>query len=154
MTIGDRYRRSSSKKYTKGPDMNTLLDQAFCTGIRKIDQQHIKVINFLTKLTEQDEIKLDSELLSEIMTELIRYSEDHLKTEEEYMRQYGYPDYESHKKLHSEYKRKVAEFSVGILDKNHSTPSEMISFLSHWWTNHIRNVDMKYKDFFANKGVR
>jgi hemerythrin-like metal-binding protein len=134
--------------------MSLEWNEQFSVGVGKFDTQHQQVFRLLNKLiTEQTEV-IDTETISEIIMEMIRYSELHLSSEEQYMREYSYPDYESHRQLHLFYKKKVAELSIDALNKDTRIPRKLASFMTEWWTGHILNVDMKYKNFFAAKGVK
>ncbi|KHF24802.1 hypothetical protein JV46_03280 [Solemya velum gill symbiont] len=37
--------------------------------------------------------------------------------------------------------------------EKYKLPQLVLEFLIDWWTNHILVEDMKYKDFFRDKGV-
>jgi hemerythrin len=125
----------------------------YSVGVSKLDQQHQYIFRLLNKLTTEKTEAFDTETISELMMEMVRYSELHLNFEEQYMRQHGYPDYEPHRQLHLNYKKKVAELSIDALNKDTHIPQKLASFLTEWWTGHILNVDMKYKAFFAARGV-
>jgi hemerythrin len=123
-------------------------------GVSELDQQHKHVFELLKKLGTETGQNVDSETLSETMMAIMQLSERHVRLEEQYMQKYGYPEYESHHQEHLNFKRKIAELSLDVMNKDPAAPQKMFSFLAHYWKNHILNIDMKYKDFFAAKGVK
>jgi len=79
---------------------------------------------------------------------------DHFEREEQYMLEYGYPEYSIQKKQHQEFKRKTVDFCMETMAHKVTVPTEIFSYLKLWWTNHILQEDMKYKKFFNEKGLK
>ncbi|NOX90816.1 MAG: hemerythrin family protein [Calditrichaeota bacterium] len=125
----------------------------YSVGIKEIDAQHKKLINIMNRLIEMRNARVDSELISETLTEMTEYASKHFETEEKYMVEYDYPDYDAHKKVHKEFKKKTAFFCVDTMSHKETIPIEILTFLKDWWINHILKSDMKYKEFFREKGV-
>ena len=84
---------------------------------------------------------------------MINYAVEHFKIEENLLKQHGYPDFLAHKQEHIEYLQKVSCLCEKEALYKSTVPDELLDYLIDWWTNHILNTDMKYKSFFAEKGV-
>jgi hemerythrin-like metal-binding protein len=69
------------------------------------------------------------------------------------MKVHGYPDLDEHRQEHIAYRRKAIDFSTAATIGVESVPQILIDYLSEWWMHHILDEDMKYKPFFAKKGV-
>ena len=69
------------------------------------------------------------------------------------MLDHKYPDYPKQLKEHNYYRGKIAYFCFDLMKDKDSVPADVLIFLKEWWTNHIINVDMKYKLFFKEKGL-
>ena len=79
--------------------------------------------------------------------------EYHFSDEEKLQRQYGYPDYENHKRYHEEYKRIVAgilnEFEQG--GATVALVSKTNQAIAGWLLNHIKKEDVKVAAHIRSK---
>jgi hemerythrin len=81
---------------------------------------------------------------------VVRYTEKHLKHEEEVMEKFGYPDLEKHKKTHEVFRKVIAE-DIKNLDDPKVFASEAALAMS-WVISHVKKTDKKYVDYFKEKG--
>ena len=125
----------------------------FSVGVASLDEQHKKIINFINKLIDQPEIDVHSETVHDILAEMLMYSKEHLYDEEMLLRKNGYPHFDSHVHYHMSYLEKFVDLSMSATESNETVPADLLAFLRDWWINHILNEDMKYKSFFAQKGI-
>ena len=69
------------------------------------------------------------------------------------MIEFGYPDYENHKKEHDTFVAKVVELE----DKLHANKLVLslgiTAFIKDWLKNHIKEEDKKYSKTFIKNGV-
>ena len=128
--------------------------ESFSVGVRDLDEQHKQIVIMVDTLIEMNEAKVDSEIVSDTLTKMTRYAIDHFKKEEHYMLEYGYPEFASQRKQHQEFKRKTVNFCMETMAHKVTIPTEIFSYLRLWWTNHILQEDMKYKEFFNERGLR
>lgn len=84
------------------------------------------------------------ERLSDILTEMRLYSEEHFAAEEEHMRDIGFAGFENHRKLHREYVKKMAHFCLEATEREWNTLKGVADYLSTWWTQHIQTQDLQY----------
>jgi hemerythrin-like metal-binding protein len=70
------------------------------------------------------------------------------------MQQYAYPYYKNHKREHDLFIAKVAEVEEKLKSGQLILSLEMTMFLKDWLKKHIQGTDMKYSDFFVEKGLR
>ena len=122
----------------------------FCTGIPEIDSQHHKIIDQINYLIDNLNIKDKASINQWIIANLDKYSEEHFSTEEDYLRKINYPNLKNHIKLQQSYKMKTVQSALKIMKSQEDVPEETIQFLKIWWTNHILNIDMEYKNFISN----
>ncbi|KHF24803.1 hemerythrin domain-containing protein [Solemya velum gill symbiont] len=67
----------------------------FSVGVRKLDEQHQKIIKMINRLSDNQD---DAHLFvsdREILLSLMEYAKLHLQYEEALLKKYGYPDLES-----------------------------------------------------------
>ena len=123
----------------------------YSLGFEKVDRQHRHLFEIINKLIERSAASSDSKLVTETLTEMLKYAKEHFTDEEELMQKYGYPEIELHKKQHAYFIETTAELSINALNNQSMVASEIAEFLQLWLTNHILKSDMKYRDFFKVK---
>ena len=125
----------------------------YSVGVQQLDEQHKKIISFINRLVNDTNLSVYSESLNEALTEMLKYSIEHLRYEENLLKENDYPDFDSHKQFHEDYIKRSSEFSISAMDSDYRVPTEVISYLRDWWEHHILEEDMKYKEFFKAKGI-
>ncbi|MGQ3685760.1 MAG: bacteriohemerythrin [Candidatus Loosdrechtia sp.] len=130
-----------------------LWDKSFSVGVRVLDEQHKQIVILINTLIEMSNVEVASEIISDTLTKMTRYALEHFKDEEHYMLEYGYPGFSLQKSQHQEFKKKTAGFCIDTMAYTETVPMEISEFLKSWWTNHILKEDMKYKEFFNEKGL-
>ena len=118
-------------------------------GIEPSDKHHRNLINIVNDLFDALSKGAKSEVIENFVQRLKVYSLAHFKAEEELMLKYKYPDLINHKIIHSEFIKKVEEFSVKI--GSEPIGKEIITFLVTWLIDHILKDDKKYADFILKK---
>jgi hemerythrin-like metal-binding protein len=126
----------------------------YSVGVAELDNQHKKIIALINELNASREISSRSEQLHNILGRIIIYAQNHLDYEENLLRENAYPGYENHLRKHQDYKLKVSDFAVDILEYREDLPEKLLNYLNQWWTAHILKEDMQYKPFFEEKGIR
>ena len=126
----------------------------YAVKVRLIDQQHKKLFDLLNKLYDAMRAQQGKEVLHNVLSELVRYTEDHFTTEERLMTQHGYPPLNSHKLEHQMLTKKVLDFEREVAGGRTSVSIEVMTFLKQWLEHHILGTDKQYSAFFAAKGVR
>lgn len=130
-----------------------IWNNSFSVGVRKLDEQHKKIIKILNKLIETKDSTVDSEIISDTLTEMTKYASEHFESEEKLMSEYNYPDYSLHKEQHKQFKEKTVKFCMDAMSYKATIPIEILTFLKEWWINHILESDMKYRTFFSQLGL-
>lgn len=120
----------------------------FSVGVASLDEQHKRLIGMINKLVDDSGACVDSETISDILTQMTKYASMHFRAEEQLMAEHDYPGLAAHRHEHLEYRKKAVNFCLKVMDKRPETPNEIINFLFEWWTQHILHSDMKYKKFF------
>jgi hemerythrin len=129
-------------------------NDSLSVGIVEIDRQHQRLVAMINELHDAMRQGKGKDILGKIINGLVTYAGTHFKTEEKYFDQFQYPEATTHKKEHSDFTQKVAEFK-GKFDTGQAVLSlEIITFLSNWLQHHINVIDKKYGPFFNQKGLR
>lgn len=127
---------------------------SFSVGIAKLDGQHMKIIGMINLLRSKPGVDVRSETVSELLTRLMNYANDHFVAEEQLLIKHGYPELTEHKEAHTAYRVKVATLCRDTMYHNASVPDELLLFLGDWWVNHILGADMRYSVFLIERGVK
>ena len=127
---------------------------SFRVNVKEIDQQHQKLVSMINELNDAMMQGKGKDVMGKIVNGLFSYTATHFKTEEKYFDQFRYPETDSHKKEHIAFVQKVSGFKDGYEKGKLGLSIEVMNFLSDWLKNHIKATDMKYSQFFNEKGLR
>jgi len=129
-------------------------DEYYKTGIEKIDAQHQKLFELITRVEQlkSPENKGDNDALIEILVKLNLYAIYHFETEENMLEENQYPASIDHKVEHRAFIEYIEIFSRNSLQQKKEATIESLSvFLKKWITNHIVTSDFDYKDYYKSE---
>ena len=126
---------------------------SYSVGIGEIDQQHQRMFQLIDRLERQSMTSVHSEVLSEVLGDMIQYANEHFSTEERLLARHDYPDLEEHQAQHLVFLERAAELNFETVVAQTDTPANTLTFLRLWWHHHILNVDMQYRDYLREHGV-
>jgi hemerythrin len=119
----------------------------FSVGYESLDNQHMKIIQLINTLIDHRDMPINSEVMEDIIGELLKYSSQHLEYEENLLQSLEYPEYQEHKKLHAEYVETIAGYTIEAINTKVIKTPVFLNFLKYWWAEHILKEDMKFKPF-------
>jgi hemerythrin len=125
----------------------------YSVGVELFDEQHKRLIIMLNKMIKDPGATTSSETVSDVLTHMTSYAQEHFKSEEHLMIKHGYPHIEQHKSKHIAFKKKVTELCTATTYGIEAVPQVLLEYLQQWLTQHILNEDMEYKPFFEEKGI-
>ena len=128
-------------------------DESFSVGVKALDEQHKQLVKLVNKLLEMNNVTVDSEAISDALTEMTKYARKHFDSEEKLMLKYDYLYYPEQKEEHKLFWKKTTAYCLDAMSHKESIPKEILVFLKSWWVHHILETDMKYKEFFRERGV-
>lgn len=126
----------------------------FSVKVKSIDTQHknlVKIVNRLYRFMMEGK---SSEILNEIVTELIDYTADHFSYEEKLFDQTNYPDAKKHKQEHDAFVNQVLGIKKKIDSGKMMVSNELLNILREWLLNHIAGSDMKYSSHLVKHKVK
>lgn len=122
-------------------------NDTFRVGHELMDQQHKALFALINRLHQEMRHKADSIQLGQTLQELRMYGEEHLASEEALMARLKFPDLEAHQDVHHLYRNKIAAFQGELVRVGESLAFDLLRFLRQWWTNHILELDFRYKPY-------
>jgi hemerythrin len=112
------------------------------TGIPVIDKQHRRLVDYINQL-DHARAHHSRDEVSDVLDQLVDYTLSHFAFEESLMEDAGYPFLNAHKRVHSLFVKRVADyqqrFKVG-----EDIGAELQVSLTTWLLNHIKNDDNDY----------
>lgn len=123
-------------------------------GIAKIDKEHQGLVDMLNTLHAGMLAGQGKDVLGPTLAKLIQYSQSHFTGEEVLFRLHAYPQAAEHKKEHDAFTAKAKALDADYKSGKAALTVELMNFLRDWLTKHIMGVDMQYKSYFAQKGVK
>jgi len=132
----------------------------YLVNVHRIDDQHKGLFYTLNLLHEALMKEDDLPLVDKLMTDLIRQTRVHFRTEEEFMQATHYPEYEGHKKIHDLLLQQVEDLqaaqqalTASNVRQHWIDRQETCDFLSLWLVDHIQAEDKKLGGFLKNHGI-
>jgi len=125
----------------------------YSVKVKRFDDDHQQLFSIINELHEGMKAGKGTEVLHDVLTKLLRYTERHFTAEEAVMQELGYPQLaaqiEQHRRFTTKIKETAEQYQAGAIGLS----VEVLDFLSKWLTQHIVGVDKQYGDFMNAKGV-
>ena len=123
-------------------------------GIALIDSQHREIIERVNQIADSVAKRNHSEVVQEILGELILFTHEHFALEERFMVEHGFPDMESHVEEH----RRLLQQLNNLIKEDLRTPRRnkaalVSAFLTDWAEQHILQTDKELGEFLVAKGL-
>ncbi len=129
-------------------------NETLSVNINSIDEQHKKLIDMINDFYDNIASRSNKDNISTLLSSMKQYTLEHFTREENYMKKFNYPDYESHKKEHDVFIAKVNDLEEKFTSGKLVLSLEVTVFLRDWLKKHIMGTDKKYSDFFIKNGVK
>ncbi len=125
----------------------------YCFDISIIDKEHRKFIDIINKAIVAKEHNGDPEEVRELLKEMANFALTHFKTEETYMKEFSYPEYQDHKEEHHDFTMTTIANLRKLNKGDYQITNEILEYLKRWLINHIQDTDKKYVDCFKENGL-
>lgn len=112
------------------------------TGIKVIDDQHKRLIDFINELDDACRTG-NSDETNHVMEGLLNYTVTHFEFEESLQEKAGYPFLKAHQRIHELFMKKVAAFRERA-GKGEDVAPELLNLLKGWLVSHIKGEDRDY----------
>ena len=130
-----------------------LWDKKYSVGVKEIDSQHGKMIDYINELENAMHAEDTRETIVKVLNGLVTYTKEHFETEEKYFRQFDYEDTEAHISEHmnliSDVDKLIYKFAIG----EELSLASILKFLENWLLEHILDSDKKYMACFQSNGL-
>lgn len=133
--------------------MYLVWNKSLETGNELIDTQHRLLVMLCMKLDLAIGAKKTGEELARIVLEVERFAEFHFVSEENLMREVGYPDLENHQVMHAKLLSELREMTQ-LLTQHKASAQELLVFVERWLINHIAREDTRIGKHAAKSAHR
>lgn len=133
--------------------MMHLFTDRLLVSIDRIDEQHRMIFETVGKFQDACNEGKSVEEINELFNLLRIYLDENFKQEEEYMLQYAYPEYETHKEKHNIFIRKL-HLLDSTIRSNHISITKLVEineFLSEGFVTHLSEIDSKLGEFLRDR---
>ena len=126
-------------------------DDKYLTNIEIIDSQHKKIFKSVNEIFDALEELEKKEKILELVNHLDFYTNVHFNTEENYMLDLGYPEYNEHKKAHDAFKKTYELIKNNYIYKQGKSvyvlAIHLNQTLADWLDHHLQNEDQRLAIF-------
>jgi hemerythrin len=155
--IGDNVSKAWAPNTGSRAVLDGMMDKLVWTeqyriGIKKIDDQHRELFSIVNQLIDSDAGTAPTKIVQEVVFRVSGYAGYHFRTEEEIMRQYGYPGYAAQANEHAAFRIKAAQFCGDAIAGKSGLLTEMRDYLTEWLSRHILESDLQFKRFLIDNG--
>ena len=123
-------------------------------GVAELDDQHQGLVALFNRFHERMMSGHGHRMLDGVLAELQRYAEVHFASEERLFGLHGYPEAPAHQAEHVAFSARVRELRAEVAAGKQFVSLPALNFVRDWLADHVMNVDMAYKAFFAERRVR
>ena len=124
---------------------------SYSIGIDEIDDHHKILLELLDRLYCLKLQENNKDELSNLLYELIDYSNYHFSAEERLMIKYDYPNIDHHILEHVDFANTMMTYEKMIVEDNDYIPDDVFDFVKRWLLEHILNTDIKMGQFIQSK---
>ncbi len=129
-------------------------DVKYSVGISIIDEEHRKFIDIINKAIVAREQSDNPEEIKEVLKEMTDYALTHFKTEDIYMKEFNYPEYQDHKEEHHDFAIKTIAYLDKVIKGDYQIANEILEHLKQHLVNHIQVTDKNYVGCFKENGLK
>lgn len=118
-----------------------------------LDAQHQELFNKINELLDAMINEGAEDIVEDMVHFFKQYMEGHLRYEENFLADIGYPETAEHAAQHTEFVDKYKELKerLDVADDKSKMVMEIENFMGSWLTTHIQVEDKKYANFIASR---
>lgn len=125
----------------------------YSVNIKSFDGEHQQLFSMVAELHDAMRCGQGRTVLDGLLSELIRYTQNHFAAEERALTAYNFPGLAGHKSEHVKLTEQVLAFQKDFKAGNAMITIDLMEFLQNWLTQHILATDKNYGTFLSSKGV-
>lgn len=134
----------------------TLLSwsREYLIGDSTIDAEHQILFSLINQFHDRWTEEQDRQKITNLLTELIRYAEQHFQHEEAIMAAASFPLLGKHHEIHEKMVERIFTLRNEYETGDQHLEQDTLKFARNWLIEHIVNQDYLFRDFLARKPSR
>ena len=114
-------------------------DDSYSVNDPELDAQHQRLFSIINSIPDE----FNNDVARQILLRFITHANEHFATEEQMMKDIGYPQLEKHKNIHSDLLLQLGNIATNNFPDQQSL-TDFKTFISDWIYNHFLKEDMDY----------
>lgn len=123
----------------------------YLIGQATIDEEHKMLFRLINDFHSHWSEQRDRKDIARVLSQLIQYGELHFQDEERIMAQEGYPELESHRRIHEKLIEEIFKLNEELAGKSPLLERDITKFLKQWLVDHIVHNDYEFRNFLIRK---
>ena len=128
--------------------------EALSVNIAVLDQQHKQLIETVNELDQALRKGEGKAALDSVLDKLVECALVHFAAEESLMQEHDFPGFSTHRTLHEEFRKRLAEYLGAHKAGKPGVPVSLLFFMQEWMKEHLSKTDKLYSAFLNARGVR
>ena len=128
-------------------------NDSLSVGVKAMDEEHKRLVKLVDELDDAMRQGQGREVMKKTFDGLVTYAATHFKTEENLMRENGYPGFEEHAEKHDAMTQQVLNLQRQVRENQATITLKTMNFLTDWLTKHIQGTDKQYGIDLNQKGI-
>jgi len=126
-----------------------LWNEKYETGNTVVDEQHKEIFHLVQRVIDAN-FESRHEKVNEILNFLAEYTVQHFLDEEKIMLESGYPNFNEHKKQHTDFLEKVTKLIKTVSGSTDSIENSIVlnKVIVDWLSNHVLGSDMSIAEHY------
>ena len=123
-------------------------------GVSSLDEDHRRLADLINQIAEAVKHQKGAVEIARLWTKMSTELVEHFAREEALLEHLAYPDFSAHWNHHVETNRALGQMAAFIdTHLQGGEQPEILTFLKHWYHNHVGGSDLELRDFFVKSGA-
>jgi len=128
-------------------------DASYSVNVATCDEDHKKLFAVVNTLHEAMVDGKGFQLLPQIATQLVDYTNLHFSREESLLEKTNFPGLNQHRAQHRRFVKKVEQFRQDLEAGRTVRSVLVLNYLKDWLTYHTKHIDRQYSAHLNKNGV-
>jgi methyl-accepting chemotaxis protein/hemerythrin len=128
-------------------------NDSYSVKVAVCDQQHMRLFDIINKLADAMRMGKGQDVVNQVVTELLDYTNTHFQDEEALLQKANYPQLEAHQEMHRIFVKKVQSLQSQAQMGKRVNAAQLLILIRDWLVNHIQKADKRYSAHLNAAGI-